>query len=123
MTRHLLIPLTALTALSLGLSGCGTLVDCTTEARASVQLTVVDGAGAAIDGASAQYTIESESWPSPQPCESVGGGVLVCGWEVEDTFHIDVSAPGYLSQTVQVEVWADQCHVITEEVGVTMQAG
>lgn len=113
--------LAVLSTVALGLSACDSLVTCTTEARASVQLTVVDAAGNTIAGASAEYTIESEQWPAPQPCEDLGGDTLVCGWEVEDTFHIEVSAPGYATETVEVDVFADECHVITELVEVTLQ--
>lgn len=104
------------------LTGCDALVDCTTEARSSVQLTVVDAAGAPIAGAAATYTIEGESWPSPQDCEAMGDGVLVCGWEVEDVFHIEVTAPGYLSESLTIEVYGDECHVITEQIEVTLQS-
>ncbi|MCK6503934.1 hypothetical protein L6R53_11130 [Myxococcota bacterium] len=104
----------------LPLLACEEGIDCTTEARASVQLTVVDAAGATIPDASATYTIESESWPAPQDCEDLGGGTLVCGWEVEDTFHIEVEAPGYAARTLEVEVGGDECHVITEQVEVVL---
>ena len=107
--------------LALTLTGCDELT-CTTEARASVQLSVVDSAGSAISSASAEYTIEGEDWPEPQPCEDMGGGALVCGWEVDDVFHIEVSAPGYGSEMVEVEVFADECHVITEQVTVELEA-
>lgn len=111
----------SIVAVAATLTGCESLVDCTTDARASVQLTVVDSSGAAIAGASATYTIEDEDWPAPQPCEDMGGGTLVCGWEVDDTFHIEVTAPGYASETLELDVFADECHVITEQVTVTLQ--
>lgn len=104
----------------LPLVACLESVECTTEARASVQLTVVDASGAAIDGASATYTIESESWPQPQDCEDIGDGTLICGWEVEDLFHIEVEAPGYAAASVEIEVGGDECHVITELVEVEL---
>lgn len=104
----------------LALPACDESVDCTTEARASVQLTIVDDSGASIPDASASYTIESESWPAPQDCEDMGEGTLICGWEVEDTFHIEVQAPGYATEELEVEVGGDECHVITEQIQVVL---
>ncbi|MCB9778929.1 MAG: hypothetical protein H6742_10230 [Alphaproteobacteria bacterium] len=113
-------PLLAALPAAAALSACETLGDCSTEARASVQLEVVDTLGDRIPGATATYTIEGENWPHPQDCEDLGGGDLVCGWEVDDVFHIEVSAPGYTTESVEIEVFADECHVITEQLSVEL---
>ena len=96
-------------------------VDCTTLAAASVQLTVSDPSGAAIPGATAEYTVSGEDWTAPEPCEQMPDGTFVCGWEVEDSFQIWVDAEGYGSEYLEADVQSDGCHVITEQLSVTLQ--
>jgi hypothetical protein len=104
------------------LAGCPTKpVVCTTEARGSVNLTVVDEAGAPIDGAVVTYTVVGSD---AVPCDDTGDGQWVCGWEVDGGLTIDVSAPGYQAErtTVEVDLDADQCHVIPQDKTVILVA-
>jgi hypothetical protein len=93
--------------------------DCTLMAVSSVTLNVENEAGARISGSTATYSVDGGE---PVACEALGGnGDFVCGWEVAGDLTITASAPGYqeASQTVTVE--ADECHVVTEELTLTLQ--
>ena len=108
-------------------SACGPLIgepreqlDCTAEARPSTQVTVVDADGQVLtDEAEVTYTVDGGE---PRPCDALGGGSLACGWEVEGTFEITADALGYEPRTEAVIVESDECHVITEEVRLELQA-
>ena len=94
---------------------------CTDLAAASVQLSVVDPSGDPLEGAQAEYTILEEDWAAPEPCEEMEPGELICGWELEATFEIQVEAQGHSSEFLEVAVGADVCHVITEQREVELQ--
>lgn len=91
-------------------------VDCTTEARSSVSITLLDEAGQnhveATGGAgiSATYTVDGGE---SQTCEAVFDAV-VCGWEQAGDFVIVVDAEGYVPEQREVTVEEDECHVISE---------
>lgn len=93
--------------------------DCTTEARASVQVTVVDEGGAAIPDAQVAYTTADGGGGA---CDAVPDGRWVCGWEVAGTLTIEVQADGYAPEEVAVEVPAGECHVESQDVTVTLGA-
>jgi hypothetical protein len=93
-------------------------VDCTTDARASIQLTVLDAAGAAVPDATATY---SGGGFTDEPCEGVPGGVLVCGWEVAGPVDVHVSAPGKQDHDETIVVESDVCHVLTAQVEVVLE--
>jgi hypothetical protein len=106
----LLLPLTACPSL-------GGETNCTTEARASVQLTVEDEAGSPIPDASLTWT---EPDGVPTTCENMSAGEYVCGWEAAGELTIEVTATGFDTQQFGVTVGEDECHVITEMVTVTL---
>jgi hypothetical protein len=92
---------------------------CTDQAEASVVLTLLDEAGLPVEGAAVTY---QEAGGDPEPCGEDSGGVWVCGMEVSGLLTLAVEAPGYQPQTVDVDVGADECHVITEALTVVLAA-
>ena len=92
--------------------------DCTTEARSSVSLTVVDEQGNALADADAVFAVDGGA---ERDCESMGNGAFVCGWEEAGAFTITVDAEGFGAKTVQLTVDADECHVQTEILEVTLE--
>ena len=93
---------------------------CTTEARASVQLQVSSSGGADLSGAAATY----DAGDGPLPCESMGAGTFVCGWEVDGPIGITVEAPGHEAADLEVDValTPDGCHVETVQEDVVLVA-
>lgn len=93
-------------------------IDCTAEARASVQITVVDTFGGKIPNAELTFRVDGGD---AQPCEQLGGaGEFVCGWEQAGDITVTATAEGYFVQEAAVRVNADECHVITEQLTVTL---
>ena len=99
------------------LGGCDRMLNCTTEARSSVSVTVRDEAGAVLSDADVSYTVDGGE---PADCEGFGSGGYVCGWEQEGTFEITIRALGFAVDTFTVQVGADECHVISEAVERTL---
>ena len=95
-------------------------VDCTAEAVASVLLEVVDEEGVPIPDATATWS-SLDGDTDAQDCVSHAEG-LVCGYEVAGQIELEASAPGYASETYEVTVEEDECHVITESVSLTLAA-
>jgi hypothetical protein len=88
----------------------GQATECTKEARASYQLTLLDEDGSGITDASVAFSVEDRGEAS---CEGWEEGEWVCGWEVEGSLHITIDADGYSSEEFDVVVTADECHVET----------
>lgn len=98
----------------LGTAACGTAgggVTCTTEARASVMVSVVDLDGAAITDAVVTYS--SDGSAQDQDCFDGGSGSFSCGFEESGPITVTASAEGFFDATQTVVVEADECHVIT----------
>jgi hypothetical protein len=98
----------------MGPAGCsddGEGVSCTTDARASVLVTVLDSNGALVPDAQVSYSVGG----APQPCEDLIGGLYGCGSELRGDFAIE-AVRGTVSASMSVEVSADECHVITREI-------
>lgn len=97
-------------------------VDCTTEARSSVSITLLDESGAnhvestGGVGISASYTVDGGE---SQVCEAVFDSV-VCGWEQAGDFVIVVDAEGYVPEQREVTVEEDECHVISETLQINL---
>lgn len=122
MLQARLIALSALslTALvTLAASGCPTEVDCTTEARASVQVTLVDDADVDITEADVSYSTDGGG--TFTDCEEVIASQWVCGWEVSGEIVIRAEAVGYLTGEQTVSVGSDECHVIGMDVEMTLE--
>lgn len=106
MTRTAL--LTA--ALMLLATACEGQQDCTTEARGSVNVSIVDADGSPTDDFDS-ITYDSSSFDDD--CERWETGEYVCGWEIEGTIDITLSAcDGAQTVTETVTVESDVCHVI-----------
>lgn len=108
------------------LSGCfvqtfdDTSVDCTTEEVPSVRVTVHDPDGQPISAAQPAYVPHDEDWTAPEPCEASGEAEWLCGWEREGILDIWIEAEGYTPAYEEVDVPADECHVITQDLDVVL---
>ncbi|OGQ20731.1 MAG: hypothetical protein A2138_23080 [Deltaproteobacteria bacterium RBG_16_71_12] len=120
LTIACVAPIVVMTA---SLSGCfdfGTA--CTEEARASVQVTLLDDLGNFPNGVSVTMQQQGQD---EEPCSDFGtGGQVVCGYEVEGEITVRASAPGYgpAEETVVVGRTDDGCHVVTEQVTLVLPA-
>lgn len=106
-----------------GLSACGGSADegiaCTTEARTSVLLTVVDQLNVALPGVKVIYQVNGGVAQS-QLCEPTGKCAIA--FETSGIFLIMASKTGYTSASGMVTVTRDVCHVITESLSLTLSA-
>lgn len=99
------------------LSACGPdEVACTTEARASITLTVTAPDGSAIPDATGRW-ITSDGGSGD--CEAIGDS-FACGWEVAGDFTLTIQAPGYQDAERTVTVTADACHVTGQTLAVEL---
>jgi hypothetical protein len=115
--RHLAVVGVAL----IGQAGCSDDdegVDCTTDVRRSVLVTVLDSNGALVPDAQVSYSTGG----APQPCDDLLGGLYGCGSELRGDFAIE-AARGGVSAAISVEVSADECHVITREIELVLPGG
>ncbi len=99
------------------LTGCPQPTNCTTEARSSVSVNVVDENGEPILNAELTYSVDGG--PSLD-CEIFGDGSSVCGWEASGEIAITATAQGYQSASETVTVESDECHVISESLTLTL---
>lgn len=100
------------------LSGCpdaGT--GCDTSLKASITLTARTIDGEVIEGATGTW--EAASGESGD-CEALADS-LACGWEVEGEITVTVTAEGFEEITETVVVEADECHVVGEQLDVTLR--
>lgn len=109
----------AAVALLVVLDGCGSgdgQIICTTEARPSVVLTVIDNANAPLSGVTVSYQVDGGAVMT-LTCDSPWA-VAVCdlGRETAGSYSIVAMKAGYASATATVFVDRDECHVITERV-------
>ncbi len=119
MLQARLIVLSALSIAALAASACTPPVDCTTEARASVQVTLVDSAGVDIGEADVSYSVDGGG--TFTDCEEVIANQWVCGWEVSGEIVVRAEAIGYVTAEQTVTVGADECHVIGQTVELTLE--
>ena len=57
-----------------------------------------------------------------QPCDDLGDGGWVCGWEAAGELYVTASATGYVPVTQAVTVEAGECHVVTELLALSLEA-
>ena len=112
-----LLTLSLLTTACGGGSGGDTLA-CTTEARPSVLLTVVDPQRAPLAGATATFQVNGGS-AQTQLCDA--NGLCALAFELAGEFSISASKAGYLPATGTLRVSRDECHVITARLTLTLR--
>jgi hypothetical protein len=99
-------------------------VTCTLEARASVQVTVVDVMGIAALDAMVTYSVNGgldEDAECVRPAAAGGCEEWVAGYEQAGAFVIKaVSADGAAKAEESVTVAKDECHVMTQMVELTL---
>ena len=103
------------------LTACGSNQDddviCTTEARASVVLTVVDAQNNRLSDVSVSYSVDKATLKT-QICPS--NNECIIEYEVPGEFSITASKAGYLSSSATVRVTRSVCHVNTEQMTLTL---
>ena len=97
-----------------------TVGPCTDENVPSVRVTVLDINGDIFENP--QVVFSSEGMGGNIFCDEYGPGEYVCGWETAGAIHIQAWAEGYGSEASLITVEEDECHVITEEVTLTLLA-
>lgn len=98
------------------LTGCEEPV-CTEIAMSSVTVQLLDPSGQPILGAQVQYSVED----ALSDCFEWDDGWYACGYEEEGDITVLASAEGYLDAEGSVFVEADECHVVTESLTLTLE--
>jgi hypothetical protein len=95
--------------------------DCSAEAVASVAVTVepADVSIAELSNLVVEFAADGEDFAA---CSDFGDGSgrYSCGYEVPGAITVRASADGYAPAEETVEVGEDACHVITEQVTLTL---
>ena len=109
----------ALLALALLTAGCSgdDEIDCNPVVRPSVIVTVVDAAGDPVDDAIVRYSLEGLPARS---CTPRGDASFGCAQEDQGRFVITAERGDEVGEA-RVNVRADVCHVITENVSITLE--
>ncbi|MEO0602432.1 MAG: hypothetical protein AAF211_13400 [Myxococcota bacterium] len=96
-------------------------IACTDIALPSIEVTVTDTQGAAIDSADVVWNMAAED-DLPEPCTSLGGNVWTCGEEQAGELAVEISNAGpYQAFREVVNVEADECHVLTESLSAVLE--
>jgi hypothetical protein len=118
--RTLLFPIALLcSTCGVLIAGCGAEdgIACTTEARSSVTVSVVDASDAPVSDAVVQYSVDGGPMTN---CEQPGpDSRYVCGYEQEGDFTITATR-GAMTGTATVTVTKDECHVIGQTVKIAL---
>ncbi len=94
--------------------------NCTDIALSSVIVTVESDVGAPLEGLVVTYTVDGSA---PGSCLETGNpGEYSCGVEEAGLFEISASADDHGSDSVEVEVGEDACHVVPETTTLTLAA-
>lgn len=114
------LPFLLLSLVSLATAnGCAPeVLNCTTEARASVRVVAADSSGAAVQGTAVSFSLDDGA--TFQPCDDISEGRWVCGWEVEGDILVRAEAAGYVPVERAITVDSDECHVIGESVTLSL---
>lgn len=101
------------------LAGCPPIEQaCDTMAVASVNVTVVDEAGADVPDATVVFSVDGGA---DQPCDDFGD-TWACGFEIAGEITVKASAPGLMgdAKTVTIVMEDDGCHVAAQAVTLTL---
>lgn len=98
---------------------------CTTEARSSVDVSVVDATGAVQKDAKVTFSVDGGA-DEPAECVGPSGGgacdAWVAGFERTGSFTVKAeSADGTKQASQTVVVTADECHVVSQSMTLTLQ--
>lgn len=109
-----------------GGNGSGGGIACTTEARSSVTVKVVDAQGMPVTDAVVTYTVDGGASQNAECVNPLGGmgncQEWVAGYEIAGNFVITAtSADGMKTATQMVTVAKDECHVISQTATLTLQ--
>lgn len=118
LSRTAFAALLAIAAVSAGCGG-GDGPVCTAEARASVLLTAVDGGGAPLAGYDVDFSVDGGAVQRVR-CETAAPCAIA--YEVAGRFVLNATKPGHLPASASVVVGADECHVQTVPVQLTLGA-
>ncbi len=99
------------------LAACTT--PCTDLAAASVSVTLTNRDGEKVDDGTVTFTVDGGV---TQDCESFTGGEYICGWEQSGHIVVTAIADGYGDVTGEVDVAADECHVIEEHLDLQLDS-
>jgi hypothetical protein len=100
------------------LAGTGCVFGCTTEARTSVSVNVVDANGAPVTDAMVTFSVDGSA---PQACTSFDNSNFSCGMEQAGHFVIIASAGGATAKR-ELDVDADACHVEGQSLTIKLPA-
>jgi len=101
------------------MTGCPVYQVCTDDLRYALDITVVDADGAPVTGATGTYSVDGGA---ETDCEGSYQGTVTCGAEAAGELTVIISASGYQDETLTRVVDADECHVIGQEVELTLTA-
>ncbi len=92
---------------------------CTTEARSSISLTVLDTLGLPIRAYDVAFQINNGAMQKVS-CDS--NEACAIEYEKSGLFSMTVSKPGFNATSLDVTVTRDACHVMTQRVTLTLKA-
>jgi hypothetical protein len=93
--------------------------ECTDEARPSVMVVAVDDEDERVSDVAGTFRVDDGPL---EVCESLGDGLLLCGWESVGSFSLRIEAPGYRTEELWTEVDVGRCHVSTVDLDVELTA-
>jgi hypothetical protein len=102
---------------TLSLTGCGSDISCDTMAVGSVTVDVTDADGAAVNELAVRFSVDGGSF---EDCEELTTN-WICGWEQAGSFEIEISAPGFVTQTASTQVEQDTCHVVPQALDIVLE--
>jgi len=104
------LPTLAVLALGCGGTDKGTDSSCIEDAaEPSVQVVVTDSLGSPLSDAAVTWNAGG----AEADCDLVGNQFL-CGFDDTGALTVTGSAPGHVTQSLEVDVASDGCHAITE---------
>ncbi len=107
----------ALFLLALGLTGCDVGGECDLMAVSSLTVNVSDPDGEAVEEVSVRYSVDGGEFSD---CEDISDA-WICGWEESGAFEVEVSAPGFETQTASAQIEDGECHVLPQSIDIALE--
>jgi hypothetical protein len=101
---------------TLALLGCREL-ECTSEEAYGVQLDISEEGDVHDEPIEVRYRVDGGEWRSDAQCPE--RTLCLLGLELDGTYEIEVTRGG-TTVTVETQVRADRCHVLTQTVPITI---